>query len=109
MTFVVVPLDGEAAVECTGPVCGDFVEGLEGGDEMLGIVFVDVLDPKVIVDEGEDDVACGVAPQAGSVFHGYVALFGEMLGEALVGDDAGLFESVHALADFDVDPSVAGD
>ena len=53
--FGIVPVDVESAEEGTGPVNGDGVEFLEGLDEVVGVLFADVLDPKVINDEGEND------------------------------------------------------
>ena len=48
--FVVVPIDGESTEEGTGPVYGDGVDFLEGLDEVVGVFFADLLDPKVIND-----------------------------------------------------------
>ena len=42
----IVPVKGESAEEGTGPVNGDGVEFLEGLDEVVGVLFADVLDPK---------------------------------------------------------------
>ena len=47
-----VPVNGESAEEGTGPVYGDGVEFLEGLDEVVGVRFSYVLDPKVIDNEG---------------------------------------------------------
>ena len=48
----IVPVNGEYAEEGTGPVDGDGVEFLEGLDEVVGVLFDNVLDPKAINDEG---------------------------------------------------------
>ena len=50
----VVPVNGESAEEGTSTVDGDGVEFLEGLDEMVGVFFSDVLDAKVVNDEGEN-------------------------------------------------------
>ena len=47
-----VPVNGESVEEGTGPVNGDGIQFLEGLDEVVGVFFADVLDPKVINDEG---------------------------------------------------------
>jgi hypothetical protein len=49
-----------------------------------------------------------VTPEAGGSRRGGVAIFGKVGGEANVGNDAGLFEAVHALANFHVHPPVRG-
>ena len=56
----IVPVDDESAEEGNGPVDGDGVEFLESLDEVVGVLFADVLDPKVINDEGENDGLVGV-------------------------------------------------
>ena len=48
-----VPVNGESVEEVTGPVYGDGVEFLEGLDEMVSVLFADILDSKVVNDEGE--------------------------------------------------------
>ena len=59
----IVPVNGESAEERTGPVDGDGVEFLEDLDELVGIFLANVLDPKVINDEGENDGIGGVLPE----------------------------------------------
>jgi hypothetical protein len=49
-----------------------------------------------------------VTPEAGGSRRGGVAIFGKVGGEAKVGNEAGLFEAVHALANFHVHPPVRG-
>ena len=49
----VVPVDGESTEEGTSPVYGDGVEFLEGLDEVVGVLFSNVLHAKVVYDEGE--------------------------------------------------------
>ena len=48
----IVPVNGESAEKVTGPVDGDGVEFLEDLDEVVGVLFADVLDSKLINDEG---------------------------------------------------------
>ena len=49
--YGVVPVDGESSEEGTSPVDGDGVEFLEGLDEVVNVLFSDVLDAKVVYDE----------------------------------------------------------
>ena len=67
---------------------------------MLGVVFSDVFYSKVVDDEGESDGSRSVSKEAGSVGSGDVAVGAEVLGKALIGEDAGLRKAVHAFADF---------
>ena len=80
----VVPLESEAAVERAGPVGGNFILELEGVDQVLGVFGADVLHSEVVDNEGEGDGACGMVEEAGSVGGGGVAVFGEMVLEAVV-------------------------
>ena len=59
----IVPVNGESAEEGTGPVDGDCLEFLEGLDEVVGVIFANVLEPKVINDEGENDGLGSVLPE----------------------------------------------
>jgi hypothetical protein len=43
-----VPGESEAAVESAGPIEGDGVEELKSVDEVLGMVFADILDAEVV-------------------------------------------------------------
>ena len=56
----IVPVIGESAEEGTGPVYGDGIQFLEGLEEVVGVFFAEVLDPKVINDRGENDGLGGV-------------------------------------------------
>ena len=71
-------------------------------EEVLGIGFPGVLDAEVVHNQGEGDRAMYVAPQPGGVSAFEVAVFGEAFAQEIVGDLAGLRESVHALTDLDV-------
>ena len=67
----VVPIDGESTEEGTSPVDGDGVEFLEGLDEVVSVLFSDVLDKKVIYNEGEKYGFGVVLPQRrGSGYRG---------------------------------------
>jgi hypothetical protein len=60
----VVPFYGEDTIKFTFPVGGDGVKMLKGFDEVVGIVFADVLDAKVVNNEAEGDIAALVTPEA---------------------------------------------
>jgi hypothetical protein len=106
--FGVVPFDSEATIKFAFPVGGNGVKVLQGIDEMVGIVFANIFDAKVVDDEAEGDVAALVSPKAGGARRWGVAVFGEVGLESNVGEEAGLFKAVHAFANFNVHPSVRG-
>ena len=51
-TLVVVPINGETAIEGSSPIDGDIIELLERLDEMVCRVFSDVLDTKIVDHKG---------------------------------------------------------
>ena len=72
---------------------------MEGLDEVVGVLFADVLDSKVINDEGENDGLGGViSERRGSGNRGETKM-GEVSFESVVGDAAVLFEARHAVSD----------
>jgi hypothetical protein len=73
---------------------------------MQCVVFADVFYAKVVDDKGELDWTGLVFLKAWCVFGRDVAECGKVFAQLVVGDDAGLRESVHALADFIVNISV---
>ena len=95
----IVSINGESAEEGTGPVDGYRVEFLEGLDEVVGILFTDVLDPEVIYDEGEKYGLGGVLPELWGSGNRGEAKMGEMKFESVVGDAAGMFEARHSFSD----------
>ena len=102
----VVPDNGKSAEKGIGPVDGDGVQFLEGLDEVVGVFLADVIDPKVVNDEGENDGLGGVLPdRRGSGNRGKFKV-GKVSFEPVVGDAASLFEAGHAFSDIEVDPSV---
>ena len=84
--YGVVPFDGESAEEGISPVNGDGVEFLEGLDEVVGVLFSDVLYAKIVNDEGEEYGLGVVIPQRrGSGYRGETEL-GEVSFELVVGN-----------------------
>ena len=80
-----------------------------GADELLevqGVVFVDILDPKVVDNKGEGDGASFVEIQARSILGREVPSSGKDFFELLVGKFTSLFEAVHGPLDFNVDEPV---
>ena len=63
---------------------------------MVGVLFADVLDPKVINEEVENDGFGGVLPERRGSRNRGEAKMGEVSFELVVGDAAGLFEDGHA-------------
>ena len=68
-------------------------------DEVVGVLLSDVLDAKVINDEGEKDGLGVVLPQRRSSGHRGEAELGEVRFESVVGDAAGLLEVRHVFSD----------
>ena len=105
-TVDVVPLDCEAAILASFPVFGDFVELVEGEQQVVHVGFVGVFNTEVVDHKGEGKGAGGVFPQAGSERNRCVPMRCQVLDEAVVGDAAGLGKAVHAFPNFDVDVSI---
>ena len=102
----VVPVDGESAEEGTNPVEGDGVEFMEVLDEVVGVLFSNVLDAKVVYNKGEEYGFGVVLPQRrGSGYRGETEL-GEVSFESVDGDAVGLLEAGHAFSDLKVDLAV---
>ena len=102
----VVPVNGKSAEEGTGPVNGDGVQFLEGLDEVIGVFLADVLDPKVVDNEGENDGIGGVLPERRSSGNRGEYKMVKVSFEPVIVDAAGLFEAGHAFSDLRVNPAV---
>jgi hypothetical protein len=59
-TCKVIPFEGQTTIPTAGPIKTDFIGGLEGGDEMIGVGARRVADAEVVDNEAEDVVPCGV-------------------------------------------------
>ena len=101
-----VPCNGKSSEEGTGPVNGDGVKVLEGLDEVVGVFLADVLDPKVVGNEGENDGLGGVLPERRSYGNRGEFKMGKVRFEPVVGNADGLFEAGHAFSDLEVNPTV---
>ena len=102
----VIPGNGKSTEEGTGLVDEDGVQFLEGLDEVVGILLADILDPKVVNNEGESDGIGGVIPDRRSSGNRGESKMGKMSFETVVGDAAGLFKAGHAFLDLEVNPAV---
>jgi hypothetical protein len=75
----------------------------------LHVIHVGDFYPRIVNDKAENYAAPDMTPEARSVLALVINPFGQSLFEELVGDDAGLGEAIHAIANFDIDPSVVVD
>ena len=75
-------------------------------DEAVGVFLADVLDPKVINDEGENDGLGGVLLERRGSGNRGKAKMGKVSFELVVGNADGLFEARHSFSDLEVDPAV---
>ena len=62
MAFAVVPFEGDATIEFTSPIFFDFIVCAERSNEVVGMFFADIFDPKIIYSEGELHRSCDVFP-----------------------------------------------
>ena len=106
-TGSVVPVEGEATVLGARQVSGDSVEFAEGLEKMVEVGGVDILDAKVVNGEAERDGSVGMCEEAGGVTsNGMIAMGGKVLDKACVGNDAGLWESIHTFLNAHKDISI---
>ena len=62
----VVENEGETTVLFGGPINGSFLEGSQGGQEVVGIGLVGVRCAEVVDNEGESEGSCAVFPETRS-------------------------------------------
>ena len=85
-------VNGESAEEGTIPVDGNGVKFLQVLDEVVGVLFSDVLDAKVVNNVGEKYGLGVVLPQRRVYGYRGETELGEVSFESVVGDAAGLLE-----------------
>ena len=102
----IVPVNGDSVEEGTSPVDGDSIQFFEGLDEVVWIFLSDVLDPKFVDDEGENDELGGVLPERSSSGNRGKSKVGKVSFDPGVGGADGLFEAGYAFSDIEVDPAV---
>ena len=66
---------------------------MEGLDEVVSVLFADVLDPKVVNDKGENNGLGDMLPERRGYRHRGEAEMGEVSFESIVGNAAGLLEA----------------
>ena len=71
---------------------------------MVGVFLANILDPKVINDEGENDGLGGVLPECRGSGNRGEPKVGKLSFDPVVGDVASFFEAGHVLSDIEVDP-----
>ena len=104
--LVVVPVNGETAIEGFGPVNGYSIYLLERLDEMVCRVLANVLDTKIVDHKEEAYVFGGMLHKGRGSSNGGVAKIGKVDLEPIVRNAAGLFQAWHSFADLQVHPYV---
>ena len=102
----VIPGNSKYTGEGTGPVNGDDVQFFLGLDEVVGVLFANILDTKVVDNKGEIDGLGGVLPERRSYGNRGESKMVNMRFEPVIGDAASFFEAGHAFADIEVNPAV---
>ena len=64
ITRGVVPVQGESTLHGAGPICGDFVVGLECINKVVCVFFRKIFDAKIVNAQGELGGPFSVAPEA---------------------------------------------
>ena len=91
--LVVVPINGETAIEGSSPVYLDSIDLIERLDEMVRRVFADVLDTKIVEHKGESDVFGVILPKVRVLSDGGVAKLNKVNIEPIFRNAAGLFQA----------------
>ena len=76
---------------------------------MVSIFCRAILDTEIINHQTEKCFPAVMHPEAGCVLHWMITKLSHMFYQFLVRDDASLFESIHALLDAHVDPTLVVD
>ena len=74
--LVVVKIEGDAAVFFARPIFVDHVILLKDADEVVGVFFAHVFDPKIVDDEAETYWLPGVHPKSRCLVTLMIAMFG---------------------------------
>ena len=64
ISFVIVPVKGETAVQFSGPVDNQVVVGFDGFNGMRGVGFGEIFHAEVVDAESEGGVLRAMAPEA---------------------------------------------
>jgi hypothetical protein len=74
---------------------------------MVNMGATHIFDAKIVNDQGKRNGAGAMGPKGRCSFDGAIPKLGKVLGELIVGNATGLFESGHTLSNFHVHPSVS--
>ena len=103
-TIGIVPFEVDAAEAFAFPVNVNFlIMVVKALDQMVGMLFVNVFDTKVIHNEAEADWVPLVVPKAGSVSYRGVSIAAQEADELLFGEYARLWKAIHAVVYFGVE------
>ena len=83
-----MPVQGESVVQGTGPICGDFIVGLERINKVVRVFFGKIFDAKIVNAQGERGGSCSVAPEAWSTWCGFVSVWVEVANKLVEGNDS---------------------
>ena len=104
---MVVPIEVDTRKFVAGPIFGDGEVFFEDIAEVMGVVFANILNAKVIYYETEIDWAPFVAPEARRDESLVVAGSMEAIGEEIIGKLSRLPKPIDALAYLKLYPTVA--
>ena len=79
---------------------------MKGLNKVVGTLFLNIFDAKVVNHERKTDVQCRVIPKGRSVRYWSINRICEMCSEVVIGNAAGMFDTRHALSDLKVYPTV---
>ena len=72
----VVPTEVKAAELRAGPVSGCFMVELKGGEEVIGVIMMEIFYTEIIDAKTKHNFACSLAPETNCVRQGVVAMGG---------------------------------
>ena len=73
---------------------------------MVGYLFVSIFDAKDVNHERKTDIQYKVIPKGTSARNRSITKLCDMRSESVIGNEAGLFETGHALSDLELYPTV---
>ena len=103
-----MPFQGESAVKGTGPICGDFVVGLELNNKVVRVFFGKMFDAKIVNAQGERGGSFSVAPEAWIMWGRFISVWGEVANNLVKGNESCIFEDIHAASYLKLYETVGG-
>ena len=101
-TLFIIPGEVETEVRGPRPVGGVGVTSGQGGEQVINVGFVKILNAKIVDGKGEGEGLGGVAPETGGVRDGSVTKRCQVSAQLIVGKDGGFFQAIHSFSDLDV-------